>query len=175
MWSAIQPPWKIYRCWLNYAKKKSDVSGIHHLALFTADMDETLRFWTSVMQARLVRAGRDPDGDPGLRHYYLDIGGSLIAFFEFPAQDKETLQFGWMHHLALRAESLEELAARKKHIEGFEVPVSEIREHDFVKSVYLHDPNGIMIEIAYPTRVLTEEDLKKDPKPVMALREMLAD
>ena len=151
------------------------VSGIHHLALFTADMDETVRFWTSVMQARLVRAGRDPDGDPGLRHYYFDVGGSLIAFFEFPAQDKETLRFGWMHHVALAASSVKELSAIKKHIEGYQVPVSEIREHDFVKSVYLHDPNGIMVEIACPTRKLVPADLTRDPKPVSALREMLRD
>jgi len=149
------------------------LSGIHHLALFTADMDETVRFWTSVMQASLVRAGRDPDGDPGLRHYYFDVGGSLIAFFEFPAQDKETLRFGWMHHVALRANTLDELRKRKEHIETYKVPVSEIREHDFVKSVYLHDPNGIMVEIACPTRELTPADLRKDPRPVAALREML--
>src|SRR5205807_2524418 len=100
--------------------------GIHHVALFTADMDETVRFWTSVMEARLVRAGRDPDGDPGLRHYYFDVGGNLIAFFEFSAQDRETLQFGWMHHLALVAKSSEELEKRRSHIASFNVAVSEI-------------------------------------------------
>ena len=31
------------------------LEGIHHLALFTADMDETVRFWTQVMKAKLVR------------------------------------------------------------------------------------------------------------------------
>lgn len=150
------------------------MSGIHHVALFTPDMDQTVRFWTSVLKAKLVRAGRDADGDPGLRHYYFDVGGSLIAFFEFPTQDRESLQFGWMHHIALAASSEADLEAWRKHIGSFDVPVSEIREHDFVKSVYLHDPNGILIEIAAPSRPLTEEDLKKDAKPVSAVREILA-
>ncbi|HVO32739.1 MAG TPA: VOC family protein, partial [Elusimicrobiota bacterium] len=111
--------------------------ALHHVALFASDLDETVRFWTAVLRAKLVRAARDPDGDPGLRHYYFDVGGSLIAFFEFPVQDKDSLHFGWMHHVALRASSEQDLAAWRAHIESCEVPVSEVREHDFVKSVYL--------------------------------------
>jgi catechol 2,3-dioxygenase-like lactoylglutathione lyase family enzyme len=149
--------------------------GIHHVALFTADLDETIRFWTSVLKARLVRTARDADGDPGLRHYYFDVGGTLVAFFEFPAQDRETLQFGWMHHLALRVESFEALEALRTHISGFGVPVSEVRDHDFVKSIYVHDPNGLLVEFAYQHRELTPDDFAKDPRPVAAVREMLAE
>jgi catechol 2,3-dioxygenase-like lactoylglutathione lyase family enzyme len=147
--------------------------GLHHLALFTSNMDETIRFWTSVLHAKLVRAGQDV-GDPGARQYYFDVGGTLIAFFDFPVQDRETLQFGWMHHVALKAASPHELEDWRKHIATFNVPVSDIREQDFTQSIYLHDPNGILIEIAAATRALTDDDLKKDTKPVLALREMLA-
>lgn len=149
-------------------------NGLHHLAVFTADMDQTVRFWTSVMQARLVRTGRDPDGDPGLRHYYFDIGnGTLLAFFEFPAQDRESLQFGWMHHIALKADNEADLETFRQHAAKFEVHVSDVREHDFVKSVYLHDPNGVLIELAYQHRPLIEKDFSNDPKPVPAVKEMM--
>jgi len=148
------------------------LNGMHHLALFTSDMDETVRFWTTVLKARLVRAGHD-DGDPGTRHYYFDVGGTLVAFFDFPAQDRDTLQFGWMHHVALKTESANDLEGWRKHIESFNVHVSDVRAQDFTQSIYLHDPNGILIEIAAATRSLTEDDLKKDPRPVLALREML--
>ena len=77
-----------------------------------------------------------------------------------------------MHHLALAVSSVKELEEYRRHIASYEVPVSEVREHDFVKSIYLHDPNGVMIEVSTPTRVLTEEDLKKDPKPVAAVKEI---
>jgi catechol 2,3-dioxygenase-like lactoylglutathione lyase family enzyme len=147
--------------------------GIHHIAMFTADMDETVRFWTSVLKARLVRAAQD-EGDPGTRHYYFDVGGSLVAFFHFPVQDRESLNFGWLHHVALKAESVQELESWREHIASFNVPVSDVKDRDFRKCIVLHDPNGIMIEIAAPTRALTDDDLTKDPKPVSALREMLA-
>jgi catechol 2,3-dioxygenase-like lactoylglutathione lyase family enzyme len=148
------------------------LKGIHHLALFTSNMDETVRFWTNVLKAKLVRAGQDTE-DPGLRQYYFDVGGAMIAFFDFPAQDRETLQFGWMHRLALKAGSPKELEAWRKHIASFNVPVSDIRQQDFRASIVLHDPNGVLIEIAAATRKPTKDDLKKDPKPVLALREML--
>jgi glyoxylase I family protein len=149
------------------------LQGLHHVALFCADLDETVRFWTSVLKARLVRTGRDSDGDPGARHYYFDVGGEMVAFFEFPGQERESLQFGWMHHLAFRADSEPELEEWQRHIRSFDVHVSEIRTHDFVKSIYLHDPNGILIEIAWQHRPLTEADFSKDAQPVMAVREML--
>src|SRR5882762_1724786 len=94
------------------------LQGIHHVALFTSDMDETVRFWTNVLKAKLVRAGQD-EGDPGTRHYYFDVGGTLIGFFHFPVQDKESINFGWMHHLAFKAESPKALEEWRNHIEKF--------------------------------------------------------
>jgi catechol-2,3-dioxygenase len=80
-----------------------------------------------------------------------------------------------MHHVALKVDSEAALESMRQHIAGFNVPVSEIRTHDFVKSIHLHDPNGLLIEIAYQFRPLTAEDFAKDPRPVAAVREMLAD
>ena len=146
--------------------------GIHHLALFTADMDETIRFWTNVLKAKLVRAAQD-EGDPGTRHYYFDVGGSLVAFFHFPVQDRESLNFGWLHHLSLKVKSVEALKAWQNHIASFHVPVSDVKDRDFRKCIVLHDPNGILVELAVTTRKFTEKDLKLDPKPVLALKEIL--
>ena len=78
-----------------------------------------------------------------------------------------------MHHVALKAGSPQELERWREHIATFNVHVSEVRDQDFTKAVYLHDPNGILIEIVAATRILTDADLRKDPKPVLALREML--
>ncbi len=147
------------------------LEGIHHLALFTSDMDETVRFWTNVLKAKLVRAAQD-ESDPGLRHYYFDVGGTLIAFFHFPVQDKDSVQFGWMHHLALKAESVKSLEDWRKHIASFNVQVSDVRDRDFRKCILFHDPNGILIEIAASARKFDKKDLEKDPKPVMALKEL---
>src|SRR5437870_2272349 len=119
------------------------LEGIHHIALFTSDMDETVRFWTNVLKAKLVRAAHD-ESDPGARQYYFDLGGTLVAFFDFPIQDKESVQLGWMHHLAFKAESVEALESWRAHIASFEVPVSDVRDRDFRQCIVLHDPNGIL-------------------------------
>ncbi|MEO3803757.1 VOC family protein [Nonomuraea sp. B1E8] len=57
--------------------------GVHHLALVTADMDATVRFWHGVLDARLVatlavadeRLFADPDPVPAVRE--LREGGRL--------------------------------------------------------------------------------------------------
>src|SRR4051812_16827295 len=90
------------------------LQGIHHIALFTADMDETIRFWTNVLKAKLVRAAQD-EGDPGLRQYYFEIGGAWVGFFHMPVQDPESLNFGRLHRLALKAESVQDLDAWREH------------------------------------------------------------
>jgi glyoxalase family protein len=147
------------------------LDGIHHLALFTSNMDETVRFWTKVLKAKLVRAAQD-EGEIGLRQYYFDIGGSLIGFFHMPMKNTEAMNFGWMHRLSLKAESVKELEQWREHIGSFNVPVSEVRDRDFRKVIILHDPNGIQVEIAVQTRKFSNDDLKKDTKPVPDLREM---
>ena len=53
-------------------------TGINHLAMVTADMDATIRFWRDLLGMRLV-AGL---GHPGYRHYFFEITAhDMIAFF----------------------------------------------------------------------------------------------
>ncbi len=54
--------------------------GINHLALVTSDMDATVRFYHSVLGARLVAT----IGTPEFRHYFFDFGPQCtVAFFEY--------------------------------------------------------------------------------------------
>ena len=59
--------------------------GIHHLAMITPDMDETVRFYCGVLGMPLVStllAGT-------MRHYFFELGpGNTIAFFEDPKAQK---------------------------------------------------------------------------------------
>jgi catechol 2,3-dioxygenase-like lactoylglutathione lyase family enzyme len=147
------------------------LEGIHHVALFASDMDATVRFWSQVLKAKLVRAGQD-ESEMGLRQYYFDVGGTLIGFFHMPMKDTEAMNFGWMHRLSLKADSVKDLDAWRTHIASFNVPVSEVQDRDFRKCILLHDPNGMVIEIAASTRAFDKKDLELDPKPVVALKEI---
>src|ERR1019366_10685052 len=54
--------------------------GINHLALITADMDATVRFYHGVLGARLVAT----IGTPQFRHYFFEFGPeNTVAFFEY--------------------------------------------------------------------------------------------
>ena len=51
--------------------------GVHHLALVTADMDATVRFWHGVLDARLVTTL----ATPAFRHYFFEVApGNTIAW-----------------------------------------------------------------------------------------------
>ena len=55
-------------------------SGINHLALITADMDATVRFYHGVLGARLAATV----GTPDFRHYFFEFGPQCtVAFFEY--------------------------------------------------------------------------------------------
>ncbi len=55
-------------------------NGVNHLAMVTGDMDKTVRFRRDLLGMRLV-AGL---GQPGYRHYFLQISNTdLIAFLEW--------------------------------------------------------------------------------------------
>ena len=54
--------------------------GINHLALVTADMDATVRFYHGVLDAHLVAT----IGTGSFRHYFFKFGEqTTVAFFEY--------------------------------------------------------------------------------------------
>lgn len=129
-------------------------TGINHLAMVTADMDKTVRFWRDLLGMRLV-VGL---GHPGYRHYFFEITDKdMIAFFEWPgvrpiaekdhgAPVRGPVAFD---HLSFGVESLDELKRLKDLLEANDFWASEIIDHGFILSLYAFDPNNIPIEFSY--------------------------
>ncbi len=165
-------------------------NGINHLALVCRDMEETVKFYTEVLEMPLVKTVALPDGG---QHFFFDCGGgSLLAFFwwenapaaapgiafveDFPKKPMSGI--GSMNHVAFTLDEAE-LEAGIKRLEAHGVPVLPvILNHDdsetgvsktmhpgvFVRSVYFRDPNGIMLEFAAFTRELGRpEDVRHTP------------
>ena len=121
--------------------------GVHHLALICSDIEATIRFYTEVLKMRLNQIVENRD-EPSSTHIFLDMGGgNQLAFFDFPALGAQpTVRgIGSMHHVALKAEP-----ARYKSI------VQTLKERGIAHSlhgsedlgsVYLHDPDNILVEI----------------------------
>lgn len=163
--------------------------GINHLALVCRDMQETVKFYTEVLDMPLVKTIDLPDGG---QHFFFDCGGgAAVAFFwwpetpaaapgvasvrKFPSAPKTAV--GSMNHVAFDVDQdeLEACLARLKSAGVDHLPV--IVNHDdspqgvapalhdgvFVQSVYFTDPNGIMLEFASNTRAFTAGDVRHAP------------
>jgi len=159
--------------------------GVHHLALTCKDMDRTVDFYTRVLGMSLS-ATLDLPG--GWKHFFFDMGGgNQLAFFYFPdiAEGKKGEQFPgapWktmpsaaMHHVAFAVESVEELERARDELIGQGIRVTDVWDHEFCKSIYFQDPDGIQLELAAWVRPLDERDVHEPYRaPRVAEREAVA-
>lgn len=159
--------------------------GVHHLALVTADMDATVRFWHGVIGARLVTTLATPE----FRHYFFEVApGNTVAFFEYTGQHldafskpagvpyEKAVQFD---HLSMHLADEEALARLRDRLKTHGCEVTDVVDHGFLRSVYFNDNNGIALEASYwvldPTGRpvdYTDERLFSDSDPVPAVREL---
>ena len=122
----------------------SSARGLHHTALISSDVENTVRFYQDVLGFPLTELIDNRDY-PGSSHFFFDIGNNnLLAFFDFPGLDvgpyAEVL--GGLHHVAISVDPdrWERLVERLK-----EAGVAH-EVHSGV-SVYFQDPDGARIEL----------------------------
>ena len=161
--------------------------GINHLALVTTDMDATTRFYHGVLGARLVAT----IGTPAFRHYFFEFGPEqTVAFFEYrgvelerwakPAgvPDPRATQFD---HVSFNLPDEEALEALRKRLLDHGCEVTEVVDHDVMRSIYFTDPNGIALEASWWVVDVTGRPAEyqggrafADDDPVPAVRELMA-
>jgi catechol 2,3-dioxygenase-like lactoylglutathione lyase family enzyme len=159
--------------------------GVNHLALVTADMDATVRFWHGVIGARLVAT----IGTATFRHYFFEVGaGSTVAFFEYRNQpldryakpagipDPRASQFD---HLSLDLADEDALVRLQARLKEHGSEVTDVVDHSVMRSIYFSDPNGIALEASWwvldPTGRPTDfgdDRVFADRDPVPAVREL---
>lgn len=162
--------------------------GINHLALVTRDMDATVRFYDGVLGAPLVAT----IGADAFRHYFFEFGPEqTVAFFEYrdvelatfakPAgvPDPRAVQFD---HLSFNVPDEAALEALRGRLVAHGCEVTEVVDHDVMRSIYFTDPNGIALEASWwvvdatgRPRDLADARLFADEDPVPAVRELQRD
>lgn len=127
--------------------------GMHHLTAMTANVERTDDFLRGVLGLSLVKKTENFD-DPGTRHWSWGSPdarpGSLITYLEKdPARERRAqMGTGQGHHYAFAvADELTQLAFREKLLEA-KLPVSEVLDRVYFKSIYTKDPDGHIVEIA---------------------------
>jgi len=125
-------------------RPSSTARGVHHTALISSDVEQTVRFYQDLLGFPLTEVIENRDY-PGSTHFFFDIGnGNLLAFFDFPGLEvgpyAEVL--GGLHHMAISVEPArwEEIVPRLAAAGVEHVIHSEV-------SVYFNDPDGARIEL----------------------------
>jgi glyoxylase I family protein len=132
-------------------------SRLHHTAYVTRDMEATRKFYEDVVGLPLIATWSESDELFGAVrtycHCFFGLGdGGALAFFQFANPSDQEL-FGPkmppspFHHIALNvdAETQKDLEKRIEKA-GYKEPATFVLEHGYCRSVYITDPNGMILE-----------------------------
>ena len=145
--------------------------GFSHIGLSTLDLDRTREFYENVLGFKPVRCDIIKVKEGGqIRHVFFDTGrNQLIAFMEaqdvpgIPADYDAGINRGLgvpnvFYHFAFEAGTVAALDDKRRELIAKGVEVTEVVDHDWAKSIYFKDPNGIQLEFCSYTRNLGADD-----------------
>lgn len=127
------------------------ILGIHHITLVCAEAQRAVDFYTGVLGLRLVKRTVNFD-DPSSYHLYFGdqqgSPGSAVTFFEWPRAPRGRPGVGGTHHFALRVADYDALLKWKRRLVDLGLRVDGPLDRHYFTSIYFHDPDGTIIEIA---------------------------
>ncbi len=146
-------------------------TGVHHLGLVTLDIDRTIDFYTNKVGWKIAWCDlMKPRGGGLVKHVFFDTGdGSYISFMSPQKMPGVPVEFstdmntpaglpGFFYHFAFWADSVEDLEKKRAELARKGVEVTNIADHEWAKSIYFRDPNGMLLEYCATVRELGEED-----------------
>ena len=155
---------------------------LHHTAYVTRDMEATRHFYEDIVGMPLVATWSEADELFGKMRTYchcffgIEDGGAL-AFFQF-ADAEDAAEFGPkmpaspFHHIALNVDpKLQAEVEQRLKNAGYKEPQYYVLEHGYCRSIYVTDPNGLILELCADEpslaagnagrRATAHEDLKR--------------
>ena len=113
-------------------ERRLRIAGIHHITLLCSDVERSVGFYRNLLGMRVVKQTVNED-DRAARHLFFgdEEGrpGTLITCLENVGSEDELS--AWRDYLSSRA-----------------IPVTEVLDRTYFKSVYLRDPDGHIVELA---------------------------
>ncbi|MFI6477265.1 VOC family protein [Nonomuraea sp. NPDC050663] len=122
----------------------SSARGLHHFALLSSDVEQTIGFYQDLLEFPLTEIFENRDYK-GSSHFFFDVGnGNLLAFFDFPGLDLGPYQevLGGLHHIAISVDPVTWERLRGK-LEMAGVP----HQIESGASIYFRDPDGARLEL----------------------------
>ncbi len=159
--------------------------GFSHIGLSTLDLDRTRDFYERVLGFKAVRCDILKVKEGGqIRHVFFDTGhDQLIAFMEasgvpgIPAEYDAGINRGLgvpgvFYHFAFEAGSEAGLTEKHRELLAQGIEVTEEVDHDWARSIYFKDPNGIQLEFCCFTRNLNADDARMQHRAEISVRRL---
>ena len=139
-------------------QQPTGVARLHHNAWVTRDQEATRRFYEDLIGLPLVATWSETDELFGAERVYCHTffglaDGSALAFFQFADESDQTLFGPTMpetpfSHIALKVDNAtqDEVAGRLA-VAGYQEPTTFVLEHGYCRSLYVRDPNGLLVEL----------------------------
>jgi catechol 2,3-dioxygenase-like lactoylglutathione lyase family enzyme len=130
--------------------KQIQVQGLHHITIVGSTKQSAIDFWQGALGMPFIL--EQPNlGKPDENHLYFDPGdGRLLTVFTNESREDAgrhaPREIGCLEHIAFNVSRATFLQAparlNDRGIEFIE------RDRGFMNSIYLHDPNGMKVELA---------------------------
>lgn len=132
-------------------------SRLHHTAYVTRDLEATRKFYEDIIGLPLMATWCEVDELFGAErvycHLFFGLGdGGALAFFKFAKEEDQEL-FGPkmpptpFHHIALNVDpATQQEIEQRLTAAGYHEPQMYVLEHGYCRSVYVTDPNGLILE-----------------------------
>jgi len=159
--------------------------GFSHIGLSTHDLDATREFYENVLGFKAVRCDVIKVKEGGrIRHVFFDTGrDQLIAFME--ARGVPGVPEGYdagitrglgvpaaFYHFAFEAGSEAGLLEKRNELIAKGVDVTDVVDHDWARSIYFKDPNGLQLEFCYFCRNLNDNDARMQDRFEMTVKRL---
>jgi glyoxylase I family protein len=135
-------------------------SRLHHTAYVSSDLARTRAFYEDLIGLPLAATWCESDMLFGeLRTYchcfFALADGSALAFFQF-AHARDQQEFGPQlapspfRHIALNVDAdTQNAVAQRLAAAGYREPRTYVLEHGYCRSLYVEDPDGMLLELTY--------------------------
>lgn len=157
----------------------TQLNGIHHLALMTADVKTQIEFFSDVLGMKL-KALYWMHGVEGYFHAFMELNAHCcVAFVAAPAVKDIPTEFGVSHagnpikpcaagtmqHVAFNVDDDATLLAMRDRIRSRGVRVLGPLDHGFCKSIYFGGPENLVLEVS-TSRSAIDAEAWIDPEVV---------
>jgi catechol 2,3-dioxygenase-like lactoylglutathione lyase family enzyme len=147
-------------------------SRLHHNAYVAKNLEQTRAFYEDIIGLPLVATWCEKDVLFGKERTYAHCffalkDGSALAFFQF-ADPADQAEFGPQmpaspfHHIALNVDAAE-LEGLKQRVAdaGIQPPATYELEHGYCHSLYVTDPNGLIVEFTLDADIAPKLNAKR--------------